>query len=150
MRKQRVYIDTSVVGGCIEDEFAEASRRLFEMAERGEIILLASDLLADELVDAPRAVSEILRMLPNDCVEPIIRSEEAYALQEKYLTAGILGQSSDNDALHVALATVAGADIIVSWNFRHIVHLDKIRKYNAINALEGYRPIEIRSPKEIT
>ncbi len=149
MRRLRVYIDTSVVGGCLEDVFAEASRKLLEMAEQGEIVLLVSDLLADELLDAPPAVAEVLQLLPAVCVEQIIRSEEAYRLQECYLNAGVVGQSSKDDALHVALATVAAADIIVSWNFKHIVHLDKIRKFNAVNALEGYSQIEIRSPQEI-
>lgn len=56
MIRLRVYVDTSVVGGCLDEEFAEESRALLEMARRGDIVILASDLLLEELVRAPKAV----------------------------------------------------------------------------------------------
>ncbi len=75
--------------------------------------------------------------------------ERVLALREAYLSAGILGPDWADDAGHVAAATVGGADLIVSWNFRHIVHFEKIRLYNAVNALNNYRAVEIRSPLEV-
>ena len=54
-----------------------------------------------------------------------------------------------NDMLHIAVATVADADIVVSWNFRHIVRFDKIRQFNAVNLVAGYTVIAIRSPLEV-
>ena len=56
---------------------------------------------------------------------------------------------SYNDALHVALATLNNADVLASWNFKHIVNLDRINLYNSINLRLGYKIIEIRSPREI-
>ncbi len=75
--------------------------------------------------------------------------EEALFLQQRYLEAGAVGSASQGDALHVALATVAKADLIVSWNFKHFVHVDKIRQFNAVNLMHAYQSIDIRSPKEV-
>ena len=76
-------------------------------------------------------------------------SGEAVQLRDAYLEAEVVGGTHGNDAYHVALATVARADLIVSWNFKHIVHFDKIRGFNAVNLREGYLPMEIRSPREV-
>jgi len=77
-------------------------------------------------------------------------SDEALVLRDAYLAAGIVGARWSSVALHVALATVAWADAIASWNFRHIVRLDRIRLYNAVNLTEGYGLIAILSPREVT
>ena len=60
-----------------------------------------------------------------------------------------MGAARGADALHVALATVARCTVLVSWNFRHIVHLNKIRRYNAANVLHGFGEIAIHSPPEV-
>lgn len=52
--------------------------------------------------------------------------------------------------LHIALATVADVDLLVSWNFKHIVRFDKIRLFNAVNLEQGYKPLAIHSPREVT
>ena len=145
----RVYIDTSVIGGCLDEEFAQESRALLEMAGKGDIVLLISDLMVEELTRAPQKVKEILTGLPVDGIEEIERSMETYRLHQAYLDAGVVSPQSSNDAHHVALATVFRADIIVSWNFKHIVHWEKIRRFNAVNLSEGYAMIDIRSPKEV-
>ena len=76
-------------------------------------------------------------------------SEKALELQLNYIKSGVATEASLDDALHVAIATVSGCDLIVSWNFRHIVHFDKIPKYNAVNVLNGYGHIGIYSPLEV-
>jgi len=144
-----VYVDTSVVGGCFDDKFAAHSRAIFDMVRRGEMILLVSYLLLDELRRARAEVYEVLSAAPEEYVEMIEYSVDAVRLRDRYLSEGILGPASSDDALHVALATVAGADLIVSWNFKHIVHYDKIRKFNGVNLVQGYSMIEIRSPLEV-
>jgi predicted nucleic acid-binding protein len=149
MMRLRVYVDASVIGGCLDEEFASESLALLEMARRGEIVLLASDLLTEELARAPQEVQNALLGVRPESVEEIVRSDESRNLRQAYLDAGVLPSQSSNDAHHVALATVARADVLVSWNFRHIVHLDKIRLFNAVNLREGYPLIDIRSPKEI-
>lgn len=119
------------------------------MAEDGKLISLISDILAIELERAPQEIVEEFVSLPPECLEAISSMEEAERLRDLYLEAKVVGPARKMDAHHVALATVARADMIVSWNFKHIVHYEKIRGFNAINIKEGYPPIEIRTPKEV-
>ena len=76
-------------------------------------------------------------------------SQGALELQASYVNSGVVTNKSLEDALHVAIATVSECNLIVSWNFKHIVHFDKIPKYNAVNVLNGYRKIGIYSPLEV-
>jgi len=145
----RIYVDTSVIGGCVDDEFAQESLALFEMARAGEVILLISDVLLEELARASDDVQSLLNALPAGCTEFLQTSEEAVRLRDAYLAAKVVGPSGGSDAQHVAIATLAQADVIVSWNFKHIVHVDKIRLFNAVNLAHGYRLIDIRSPLEV-
>jgi len=145
----RLYIDASVIGGCFDEEFSEESCALLQAAEEGKVTLIVSDLLALEMEFAPQRVRDRFASLPPASLEPVLRTAESEGLRDAYLEAGVVGPRAANDAHHVALATVARADVLVSWNFRHIVHLDKIRGFNAVNLKEGYGPIEIRSPREI-
>ncbi len=149
MKRLRIYVDTSVIGGCLDEEFAEWSCRLFELAALGTVNLLISELTAGEVARAPLAVQKQLAAVSSESVERIAISAEAERLRDEYLSAGVVGPAARNDALHVALATVAHADVIVSWNFRHLVHVEKIRGFNAVNLRQGYPVIDIRSPQEV-
>lgn len=149
MKTLRVYIDTSVVGGCFDKGFQKESRAFFKMAKDGKIRLVVSSLLIDELSQAPSEVQTVLMDLSSAGIENMKIEEEAIELRDKYLAADVVGPAHADDALHVALATVARVDMIVSWNFKHIVHFDKIRGFNAVNLREGYLPIEICSPLEV-
>lgn len=148
MKPLRVYVDSSVVGGCLDEEFSEDSKALLELARKGDIRLLLSDVVLEELRLAPQAVQDIVERLPF-AVERVDSSAESRALQQAYLRAGVVGAGQANDAHHVALATVSHADVVVSWNFKHIVHWDRIRKFNAVNLVQGYSAMEIRSPREL-
>ena len=149
MRPLRIYVDTSVLGGCFDDEFREDSLRLWhEFATRTKILVL-SDLVAEELERAPPEVKQLVADLPDDALEKIALDEEAIELAEAYLQAGIVAQSSLSDARHIAMATIANVDAIVSWNFAHIVNLGRIRQYHAANIRLGYPMIEIRTPREV-
>lgn len=149
MRPLCVYVDASVVGGCLDEEFAAESIALVAMARNGEAVLLVSDLLLEELSRAPSEIKRVIAGLDTNAVRAVRRSDESRRLLQAYLDAGVVTPKSINDAHHVALATVERADVIVSWNFKHIVHFDKIRMFNAVNLREGYPLIDIRSPKEI-
>jgi len=148
-RKLRIYVDTSVVGGCLDEEFIEPSRKLMELFRLGKATVLASDLLLRELEDAPPEVKAVLPSLPLESIERVELGDEAERLQALYMDADVVGTSCGNDALHVALAVVAHADMIVSWNFKHIVHFDKMRGFNAVNLREGYGQLTILSPLEV-
>jgi hypothetical protein len=149
MKRLRIYADTSVFGGCFDTEFAVESRRLFEEVGQGRFVLVVSPVTTRELDRAPVTVQEVLGALPASQVEYVRLSEETDALRDAYVAAGIVGPASVRDAEHIAAASVAGVDMVVSWNFRHIVHYDKIAGYHAINLLHGYPTPFIYSPKEM-
>lgn len=148
-RPLRIYADTSVFGGCFDDEFAEDSGAFFKEVSDGRFTLVVSSVTLAELVGAPEKVREILSGLPTEQVEGLPDSPEIRALRDAYLQAGVVGPGSERDAEHVAAATVAEVDLIVSWNFRHIVHFDKIRGYNGVNLLHGYGLLSVHSPREV-
>ena len=148
MKLQSVYTDTSVFGGVFDDEFMSASRKFFDLVRRGRFELTASDISRKEIASAPHQVQDLFNeMLP--LLRMVAVDEEVLRLRDAYVAAGIVGEKWTDDAGHVAAAIIGGADLIVSWNFKHIVHFDKIRQYNAISMLNGYREIDIRSPEEV-
>ena len=145
----RVYVDTSVVGGCHDDEFREPSRRLFEAFTRGDHTLLLSYLTATEVEGARQAVQDVLAQVPDAHIEEIEPSDDADSLALAYIDAGALAPSMKADAQHIALATLGEADILVSWNFQHIVNARRIQICNSVNIVQGRQSIDIRSPREI-
>lgn len=147
--KQRIYVDTSVVGGYYDKEFEEASVILFDKARKGELTIVFSEVTEQELFDAPERVRNLIKTPPKDSIEFIVLTEEATILAERYISENVVGKTSRADCLHIALATINKADILVSWNFKHIVNIGKIRGYNGINIMLGYSFLEIRTPKEI-
>jgi len=148
LRKTTVYVDTSVLGGVRDEEFAAASQALLRRAQEGSYHLLISSVTYREIARAPEDVQQVLRELPANTFSDVPVTEEAKALADAYVAADVLGPASYDDALHVAIATVAGANVIVSWNFRHLVNVDRIRKFSGVNLMNGYPPMDIRSPLE--
>ncbi|GAA4731190.1 type II toxin-antitoxin system VapC family toxin [Flavisolibacter ginsenosidimutans] len=146
---KRVYIDTSVVGGQFDKEFSADTIPFFEAVVNGRLSIIVSDLLEAELLRAPQQVRDFLATLPSNQIENIRLTPEAAQLADQYIVAKVVGQTSRADCQHIAMATLAKADVLVSWNFKHIVNLDKIRGYNGINYQLGHGMIEIRTPKEI-
>jgi len=149
MRRLRVYADTSVYGGCFDEEFADHSRAFFKEVSGGRFLLVIADVTVRELALAPERVRRVLAELPADDVEFIPYSGEIGRLRDAYIAAGVLGGTSAGDAEHMASATFAEADLVVSWNFKHIVHFEKIAGFQAVNLLHGYKPIRVFSPREV-
>jgi len=147
--KARIYTDTSVLGGCEDEEFREPSRRLLEAFQHGDLTLVLSELTVRELETAPKEVRMVLGRVPVAHVEGLALSREAEELAAAYIEEGAIGPSMRADALHIALATVARVDVLVSWNFKHIVNLKRIHAYNAVNLKRGYPLLEIRTPREV-
>lgn len=144
----KIYADTSVFGGVYDEEFAEPSKAFFAEVDAGKFRLFVSAIVQTEIASAPQPVQDFFeRMLATS--EIIELTEEVLNLRNAYLNAGIITPKSTDDAAHVALATISGCDMIVSWNFKHIVHFQKIPKYNAVNTLNGYHSIHIFSPPEV-
>ena len=148
MQIPRIYLDTSVFGGCFDVEFAEESLAIFELIRSGIYRGVVSEIVFEELENAPQRVREIILTLPEKMLESIAISEEIIQLRKEYVTADILGPKWIDDMTHVAAATVARVDAIVSWNFKHIVRLDKMKAYNSVNLQNGYGILTIISPKE--
>ena len=144
-----MYCDTSVFGGYFEEGFRESTRQLFELIRNGSMRLIVSDITLLELRRAPDHVRALLGDLPEGSVEQLLVTEEIGNLRDAYLKARIVGPASDRDAGHIASATVAKADLIVSWNFKHIVHFEKIRGYHGVNKILGYPEVPIHSPLEV-
>jgi predicted nucleic acid-binding protein len=149
MKPLRVYADTSVFDGCFDDEFAAESERFFDLVRAGRVKILVSEVVVRELANAPVRVRELLRSLPAGSVEQVRLTRDVIDLRNAYLAAGILDPQSTDDATHVAVATVARADAIVSWNFKHIVRIDKMRAYNQVNLQTGFGLLSIVSPQEV-
>ena len=149
MKKQSIYINTSVIGGCFDAEFSEWSQCLMENFAARSFIPILSDVVAAEIQDAPEAPRKQYEVLLRSAHQFVVVTEDVTELADTYLQRRILTPKYYDDALHIALATVAEADLLVSWNFKHIVHFEKIRLFNAVNLEQGYKPLQIYSPREV-
>lgn len=146
---QRFYFDTSVFGGVYDVEFEELSLQLFERVKAGHIICVYSELTVGELNIAPETVKNFFTNLPEAYLEFVSVTDESLELARAYVAEKVVGHTSFDDCVHIALATIHKVDILVSWNFKHIVNVYRIRGYNSVNLKSGYLTIEIRSPKDI-
>jgi predicted nucleic acid-binding protein len=145
----RIYVDTSVIGGFYDKEFEEVTSQFFKLVDKGKITLVVSELLEAELLRAPVHVRNHLEKYSLKQIEKVELTEEATRLAEYYIEENVVGKTSKSDCQHIAIATLNKVDVLVSWNFKHIVNLKRIRGYNSVNLKLGYMMIEIRTPKEI-
>jgi len=150
MKTPLVYFDTSVIGGCFDDEFSKWSNGLFEDLKNGFIIGATSDVVASEIKLAPQMVIDKYNQFIGMDVTVFNRNDSVDDLVDAYFERNIVTKKFKADLLHIALATVYNADILVSWNFKHIVHYDKIVRFNAVNLEYGYHQLTILSPREVT
>lgn len=150
MRRFRVYVDTSVIGGCFDPEFAAWSRLLVEDFRRRRLRPVVSDVVSMEVDLAPPNVRSQYNELGGLEAEILVVTRQVDDLAVAYAEQGVLSWRSRNDMLHVALASFARVDALVSWDFRHLVRVDKVRAFNAVNARLGVPPVTIASPREVT
>ena len=149
MHKLRIYIDTSVIGGCFDKEFQEWSNKLFDELIAGEKIAVVSGITTAELNDAPLQIKNRIDDIPRAFIELVERTEEINYLSSKYIEFNAISSKCLEDSLHIATATINKVDVLVSWNFKHIVNFRRIQLYNSINLMFGYQEIDIRSPREV-
>ncbi len=148
--KPRIYVDTSVIGGCLDDEVREASMELFDKFKHGDAILVYSEVILRELAGAPESVRNVIDQIPAANKEMLFLTDEAERLADAYIGSGALGLANRADAEHIALATLAEADVLASWNFRHMVNWRRNRLYNAVNRQMGYEELNVLSPEAIS
>lgn len=145
----RLYLDTSVFGGYFDEEFAASTQKFFKEIFKGKHEIIFSSAVVEELLKAPEKIRKLILQIPEKNLIRVNINQEIIKLAESYIKHEVISSKFDVDALHIAFATISKADVLLSWNFKHIVNLQKIRGFNAINLLNGYNSIEIRTPKEI-
>ena len=121
---------------------------LFESLQNNEFTLLFSTVTQEELENAPNNVKELVLGIKIESTEFIDTTDEAIELASEYIAEKVVGKTSFSDCLHIAIATISRADFLISWNFKHIVNVQRIRGYNSINIKNGYKQLEIRSPRD--
>ena len=146
---QRFYIDTSVIGGVFDNEFEEHSSILMEMVKLGQIKAVISEVTESEIMKARKEIRDYYNSLPVESIEFVEITEDAVLLADTYIMDNVVGKTSRNDCLHIGIATTSRVDVLVSWNFKHIVNIYRIRGYNSVNIKMGFPALEIRSPKDI-
>ena len=146
---QRFYFDTSVIGGVFDTEFEQHSTILMEKVKLGQIKAIISEVTEEEIMKARKEIRDFYTSLPKNSIEFVEITKDAVLLADTYIKDKVVGKTSRNDCLHIAIATVSKVDILVSWNFKHIVNIYRIRGYNSVNIKLGFPALEIRSPKDI-
>lgn len=146
---ERLYLDTSVFGGYFEPEFEFWTKLLFDKIADGQIKMLYSQMTEIELNAAPQHIRNLMKNISDEYIEFLTITEEANSLADQYIKENVVGKTSRPDCLHIAIATLNNADILASWNFKHIVNISRIRGYNGVNYKLGHKILEIRTPREI-
>jgi len=145
----KIYVDTSVYGGMYDEEFDPWSKLFFQEVILGDHMIVISDLVQAELSNAPDRVKAFANGYSSGHIKLIGLSEQATALGDRYVAEKVVGPTSIADCYHIAMATIERCDLLVSWNFKHIVNVTRIRGYNGVNLLMGHPTIEIRNPREV-
>ncbi len=108
-----------------------------------------SQLTEIELEKAPKQVQDLVTLIPAAHIEFLSVTNEAVLLADRYIKENVVGKTSIEDCRHIAIATLNNVDLLASWNFKHIVNVNRIRGYNAVNYKYGHKIIDIRTPREI-
>lgn len=148
MHIQTLYLDTSVIGGYHDSEWMADTQELWRQAGAGHWRLVTSIVAEAELGHAPENVRAVFAET-FDAGNILDTSVEIEELAQAYMAAGVVPRKYLDDALHVAMATVHGVRLVVSWNFKHLVNVRREDGFNAVNLLQGWPPVRIVSPKEL-
>lgn len=149
MKIPTLYLDTSVIGGAFDDEWKDATLELFRLASSGSYRLVTSVVAEREVEDAPPRVRQQFAELFADPAQVHLLTDEAESLAHEYVATGVVTSKYLDDARHVAVASVQGIAVIVSWNFRHLANLRRETGFNGVNLLQGYPQVRILSPLEL-
>jgi predicted nucleic acid-binding protein len=141
-----LYLDTSIFGGYYDEVFAQDTQLLFQKIKEGKYNVFVSGLTLTELKNAPENVKELFKDMKYQSIKVLPEYEN---LADEYIRENVVGATSRDDCIHIATATINNIDFLVSWNFKHIVNVKRIAGYNSVNIKNGYKSLEIRSPKEM-
>ena len=144
-----LYLDTSVIGGRFDEEFKIATRELFRQADLGLYQLFVSVVTESEIQNAPAEIQKFFIETFADAGQVLPLTDESEKLARAYVAAGVVSPNYADDARHVAIATVEQVGLVVSWNFRHLANYRRETGFNAVNLLQGYRPVRILTPMEL-
>ena len=155
MRKLKLYLDTSVWNFFFADDAPEkrdVTKEFFDLVRQGQYEVFISAVVVKEINDAPgpkRAqLGELIKTFP---VVELEITEEADELAKSYMGKGIVSEKKEDDALHVAIATVAEMDALVTWNFQHLANLRKAELFHSASLEMGYfKKLEIVTPMEVS
>lgn len=154
MKKNRLYIDTSVLGGLLDTEEPKrvnTAQMLLDLIKEGVYEGFISHLTIMEVFKAPEAIREILQTKISETVFRILEeTQESVILAEAHLNHKVIPEKYRDDARHIAIGVVYDVDYIVSWNYKHMVNIAVRRLINSTNLRMGYKPIDIISPEEVT
>ena len=142
-----LYLDTSVIGGYFDDEWQEATRELWRQMEAGQWRFVTSIVTAEEIALAPEPVRDLLAAFAPEDIFDI--TEEMRQLALAYVAQGVVTPKYTDDARHVAACTVLRSHYLVSWNFRHLVNVQRSAGFNAVNLLRGYTAVRIVNPLQL-
>lgn len=148
--KLRIYLDTSVISACVDERTPERLEETRGFWKRlGTFDVTTSDLVRQEIgrTGDDRQRSAMLELLSS--TREIAASEEARGLATQYVQRGLFGPTMHDDALHLAIAVLSRQDILVSWNFKHLVNRRKRAQVSEVNTLMGLPTIEILAPSEL-
>lgn len=152
MKKLKIYLDTSVPNHLFADDVPErkdVTQKFIQSVEKHKdrFEIFVSDVVLKEINRAPiDKKTKLLSAIKGASVLEI--TEEVDALAKEYIKAKIIPAKYEEDAYHIAIVSVYNLDVLVSWNFEHMVNLKTRRMANAINELKGYKHIEIITPEE--
>jgi len=150
MKKLKIYLDTSTVSHLDAQDTPGKMKdtlRLWNRITEGEYHVIMSDVVFDELDDCPEPKKTYLAVfLQQIQYERVESNSDTVALASKFINFGILRQKSFDDCRHIAAALLSDCDIVVSWNFKHIVNTKTIRGTKVITAMEGYKDVIICTP----
>ncbi len=150
MNTVKVYLDTSVISYLDQEDAPEKmkeTRELWEIFKKGQHDIYISDVVVYEIYKCSMGKREILLDYLDQIEYNIIETDEnTVSLAEKFIDFGVLKRKSYDDCRHIAAAVLAGCDMIVSWNFKHIVNENTIRGVKAVTTHEGYKDLMIYPP----
>ena len=149
MKNPTLYLDTSVTGGCFDEEFRTATRELFRQADLGLYQLFVSAVTENEIQNTPSEIKEFFAETFAEADQILPLTGESEKLARAYVATGVVSPKYVDDARHVAIATVEQVGLIVSWNFKHLANYRRETGFNAVNRLQGYRPVRILTPMEL-